>query len=31
MTKILEQGKTYTGKEIADWMNISAQTFANNK
>lgn len=29
--KKLEQGKLYTGKEIAEWMGISAGAFANNK
>ena len=29
--KELEQNKLYTGKEIAEWMGISAGTFANNK
>ena len=29
--KELEQDKLYTGKEIAEWMGISAGAFANNK
>lgn len=27
----LEQGKLYSGKQIAEWMGISPRTFANNK